>query len=63
MIYVPQEGAPSLVGAPGKVGAEAAVVNLLLWLKLLVEAVGSALVALGVLTTVWRARLIVARRG
>ena len=54
MIYILQEGAQSLVRAPGEVGAESAIVNLVLWLKLLVEAVGAAVVVLGVLTTVYK---------
>lgn len=40
MLCLPQEGAQSLVHSPGEVGAESAAVNLDLWLKLLVEAVG-----------------------
>lgn len=54
MIYILQEGAQSLVRAPGEVGAEATVVNLVLWLKLLVEAVGAAVIVLGVLITVYK---------
>lgn len=54
MIHLLQEGAPSLVRAPGEVGAESAVVNLVLWFKLLVETVGAAIILLGVLTAVYK---------
>lgn len=58
-----QEGTQSLVRAPGEVGAEAAVVSLVLWLKLLVETVGAAVIVLGVLTTVYKfARTLVPPR-
>lgn len=63
MSYLLQEGARSLVRPPGEVGVESAVVNLVLWAKLLVEMVGATIVVLGVLTAVYKfARALVPPR-
>ena len=52
--YFLQEGAESFVPTPAGVGAEAAVVNLVLWLKLGVEVTGAVVIGLGVLAAVYQ---------
>lgn len=54
MINLLQEGAHGLVGTPAEAGVEGAVVNLVLWLKLFVEATGAAVIGLGVLVALYK---------
>jgi uncharacterized membrane protein len=63
MINLLQEGAHGFVGTPAEAGAEGAIVNLVLWLKLFVEATGAAVIGIGVLVAVYKfARSLGARR-
>jgi uncharacterized membrane protein len=63
MIHLLQEGAHGLVAAPAEAGVEGAVVNLVLWLKLFVEATGAAVIGVGVVIVLYRFALaLVARR-
>ena len=63
LVNLLQEGAQGLVSAPGEAGAEAVVVNLVLWLKLAVEVTGAAVVGVGVLAALYKfARLLAAPR-
>ena len=54
MICLLQEGAHGFVGTPGEAGVEGAVVNLVLWLKLGVEATGAAVIGIGVLAALYQ---------
>ena len=63
MINLLQEGAHGLVAAPHEAGVEGVVVNLVLWLKLFVEATGAAVIGVGVVIVLYRlAHALVARR-
>jgi len=63
VIHLLREGAHGLVAAPAEAGVEGAVVNLVLWLKLFVEATGAAVIGVGVVIVLYRfARSLVARR-
>jgi uncharacterized membrane protein len=63
VINMLQEGAHSFVATPGEAGAEAAVVNAVLWLKLAVEVTGAIIVGLGVFASLYEfARSLVAPR-
>ena len=46
-----QETARALVGAPGEFGVEQTVQNLVLWLRLAVEATGAIVISLGVVAS------------
>ncbi len=54
MIHLLQEGAHGFVSTPGEAGIEGAVVNLVLWLKLFVEATGAAVIGIGVITVLYK---------
>ena len=54
MIHLLQEGAHGLVATPAEAGVEGAVVNLVLWLKLFVEATGAAVIGVGVVTVLYK---------
>ena len=54
MIFLLQEGAAGLVRAPSEVGAESAIVNAVLWLKLLVETTGAIVIGLGVIAAAYK---------
>ena len=63
MINLLQEGAHGIVGTPAGAGVEGAVVNLVLWLKLFVEATGAAVIGIGVLVALYKfARSLATRR-
>lgn len=63
MIHLLQEGAHALVATPAEAGVEGAVVNLVLWLKLFVEATGAAVIGIGVLVALYKfARSLGARQ-
>ena len=53
-VFLLQEGAASLVRAPGEVGAESAIVNAVLWLKLAVETTGAIVIGLGVVAAAYK---------
>jgi len=48
LYYFVQEKAPSFVLAPGETGAEGTVINLVQWLKLLLETTGAIVIGIGV---------------
>jgi uncharacterized membrane protein len=52
MICLVQEGATSIVRAPDAIGAESALINAVLWLKLGVETIGAIIIGLGVIVAV-----------
>jgi len=54
MIFFLQESAASFVPAPGEVGAESAIVNAVLWLKLIVETTGAIVIGLGVAAAAYK---------
>lgn len=54
MIHLLQEGAHGFVGSPAETGIEGAVVNLVLWLKLFVEATGAAVIGIGVVVALYK---------
>ena len=54
MIHLLQEGAGGYVGTPADAGVEGAVINLVLWLKLAVEATGAAVIGVGVVTVLYK---------
>ena len=55
MIYLLlQEGAHGLVATPAEAGAEGAVVNLVLWLKLFVETTGAVVIGIGVVVVLYK---------
>lgn len=54
MIFLLQEGPAGLVRAPSEVGAESAIVNAVLWLKLLVETTGAIVIGLGVIAAAYK---------
>jgi uncharacterized membrane protein len=63
MINLLQEGAHGFVGTPAEAGAESAVISLVLWLKLFVEATGAAVIGIGVVVALYKfARSLGARR-
>lgn len=49
-----QEGARSLVPAPGELAVEDSVVAAVQWLRLLVEVTGALIIALGVINAIYR---------
>ena len=48
LIYLVQEKLPSLIKAPGETGAEGTVINLVQWLKLMLETTGAIVIGIGV---------------
>lgn len=63
MIHLLQEGGHGFVATPAGAGAEDAVVNIVLWLKLFVEATGAAVIGIGVAVALYKfARSLAARR-
>jgi uncharacterized membrane protein len=54
MLSLLQEGAHSFLPTPAEAGAEGAVVNLVLWLKLFVEATGAAVICVGVAVALYK---------
>ena len=54
MLLSIMEGARGAFPSPEEVGIEALVANLVLWLKLVIEVVGAALIGIGVLLTTIR---------
>ena len=54
MLLSIMEGARGAFPSPEEVGIEALITNLVLWLKLLIELVGAALIGIGVLITTIR---------
>lgn len=63
MINLLQEGAHGLVATPAEAGVEETVVNLVLWLKLFVEATGAAVIGVGIAIVLYRlARTLAGRR-
>ena len=54
MIFLLQEGPAGLVRAPSEVGGESAIVNAVLWLKLLVETTGAIVIGLGVIAAAYK---------
>jgi uncharacterized membrane protein len=53
-IYFLQESVESLVQGPGAGPVEGTIINLVQWLKLLVETTGAAIIGLGVITAVYQ---------
>jgi uncharacterized membrane protein len=63
VINLLQEGAHSFVATPAEAGAEAAVVNVVLWLKLAVEVTGAVVVGIGVAAALYQfARSVISPR-
>jgi uncharacterized membrane protein len=54
VIFLMQEAASSIVRAPGEIGAESAIVNAVLWLKLAVETTGAIVIGLGVIAAAYK---------
>ena len=50
LVYFVQEKGFSLIKAPSETGAEGTVINLVQWLKLLLETTGAIVIGIGVLT-------------
>ncbi len=48
MFYRVAEGAPALIPGPAETGAEATVINLVQWLKLVLEITGALVIGIGV---------------
>lgn len=62
-LLVLQEETASLISAPAEVGVEATIVNLVLWLKLIVEAIGAGVIGAGIVAAAYVFfRSLVARR-
>lgn len=53
LLLLLQEEAGSLIAAPADVGVEATIVNLVLWLKLIVEAIGAGVIGVGVIAAAY----------
>ena len=47
-----QEGAGSVFSTPGQTMVEPTIINLVLWLKLLVETMGAVIIAIGVVSAI-----------
>jgi uncharacterized membrane protein len=53
VIFLLQEGTQSYIQAPSDMSVEQTIVNLVLWLKLLVETTGAIIIGLGMLTAMY----------
>ena len=53
-IYLLQESAHSLVQGPSAGSIESTIINLVQWLKLMVETTGAAIIGLGVITAAYQ---------
>lgn len=53
-IYIAQEGARSMVRPPGELPVEDVIVNVVQWLKLIVETIGALIIALGVVSAAYQ---------
>ncbi len=54
MFYLLQEGARAVIHTPEEAGVEANIVNVVLWLKLIVETTGAFIIGLGVFTALYK---------
>jgi hypothetical protein len=43
-----------MIPSPSEVGVEEIVINLVLWLKLVIEAIGAAVIGIGMILAGWR---------
>ena len=53
-IHFAEEGARSLIQPPGAVGVEGTIAGAVLWLKLIVETCGAAIIGLGILVAAYQ---------